>query len=88
MKNLPSIVNVGTYPIHDLDHPTAEQVIVQAKAQLASTGACHFPGFLSSEGLAAFLQKRSRLKAEHIRPITGIRLIMGSPIMPILPEPL
>ena len=43
MENLQSIVNVGTYPIHDLDHPTAEQVVVQAKAQLASTGACHFP---------------------------------------------
>ena len=57
MENLQSIVNLGTYPIHDLDHPTAEQVVVQAKAQLASTGACHFPGFLSSEGLTGFLQE-------------------------------
>ena len=57
MENLQSIVNVETYPIHDLDHPTAEQVVVQAKAQLASTGACHFPGFLSSEGLTGFLQE-------------------------------
>ena len=64
MKNLPSIVNVGTYPIHDLDHPTAEQVIVQAKAQLASTGACHFPGFLSSEGLAGFLQEAQSLESK------------------------
>ena len=64
MKNLPSIVNVGTYPIHDLDHPTAEQVIVQAKAQLASTGACHFPEFLSSEGLAGFLQEAQSLESK------------------------
>ena len=64
MKNLQSIVNVGTYPIHDLDHPTAEQVIVQAKAQLASTGACHFPEFLSSEGLAGFLQEAQSLESK------------------------
>ena len=64
MKNLQSIVNVGTYPIHDLDHPTAEQVIVHAKAQLVSTGACHFPGFLSSEGLAGFLQEARSLESK------------------------
>ena len=64
MENLQSIVNVGTYPIHDLDHPTAEQVIVQAKAQLASTGACHFPEFLSSEGLAGFLQEAQSLESK------------------------
>ena len=64
MENLQSIVNVGTYPIHELDHPTAEQVIVQAKAQLASTGACHFPGFLSSEGLAGFLQEARSLESK------------------------
>ena len=64
MENLQSIVNVGTYPIHDLDHPTEEQVIVQAKAQLASTGACHFPEFLSSEGLAGFLQEAQSLESK------------------------
>ena len=64
MENLQSIVNVGTYPIHDLDHPAAEQAIVQAKAQLASTGACHFPGFLSSEGLAGFLQEAQSLESK------------------------
>ena len=64
MKNLPSIVNVGTYPIHELDHPTAEQVILQAKAQLALTGACHFPGFLSSEGLAGFLHEAQSLESK------------------------
>ena len=64
MENLRSIVNVGTYPIHDLNHPGAEQVIAQAKTQLASTGASHFPGFLSSEGLAGFLQEARSLEAE------------------------
>ena len=64
MENLQSIVNVGTYPIHDLDHPTAEQVIVQAKAQLASTGACHFPEFLSSEGLAGFLHEAQSFESK------------------------
>ena len=64
MENLQSIVNVGTYPIHDLDHPAAEQAIVQAKAQLALTGACHFPEFLSSEGLAGFLQEAQSLESK------------------------
>ena len=64
MDRLQSIVNVGTYPIHDLNHPGAEQVIAQAKTQLASTGASHFPGFLSSEGLAGFLQEARSLEAE------------------------
>ena len=64
MKNLQSIIDAGTYPIHDLDYLRAGQVIAQAKAQLAATGACHFPGFLSPAGLAGFLQEAQSLEAK------------------------
>ncbi len=64
MENLQSIIDAGTYPIHDLNHCRAGQVISQAKAQLAATGACHFPGFLSPEGLAGFLQEAQSLEAK------------------------
>ena len=64
MDNLQSIVNTGTYPIYDLDHPRTEQVIAQAKAQLASTAACHFPEFLSPKGLSCFLEEAQSLEAK------------------------
>lgn len=64
MDNLQSIVNTGTYPIYDLDLPRTEQVIAQAKAQLASTAACHFPEFLSPKGLSCFLEEAQSLEAK------------------------
>ena len=64
MEHLQSIINTGTYPIHDLNHLRAGQIIAQAKAQLTTTGACHFPGFLSPAGLAGFLQEAQSLEAK------------------------
>jgi hypothetical protein len=64
MDNLQSIVNTGTYPIYDLDLPRTEQVIAQAKAQLTSTAACHFPEFLSPKGLSCFLEEAQSLEAK------------------------
>ena len=64
MDKLNSIVNVKAYPIHDLGRPESLEVIARAKAQLDSTGACHFVNFLSPEGLTGFLQEAQSLEAK------------------------
>ena len=64
MDNLKSIINAGAYPIHDLGQPESLEIVTRAKKQLASTGACHFPRFLSTKGLTDFLADAQALEAE------------------------
>jgi hypothetical protein len=48
-----TLVDLQRYPLHTLDHPTMQQVLRWARAQLAATGACEVPNFLTPAGLAA-----------------------------------
>ncbi len=64
MYKLNSIVNIETYPIHDLGQPESLKVVALAKEQLASRGACYFPGFLSETGLADCFAEAQALEPE------------------------
>jgi len=64
MVTVQSLINAEVYPIHNLDHPQAGEVTADGKAQLISTGACHFPGFLSPNGLSCFLEEAQSLEAK------------------------
>jgi len=46
-----ALVNLGRYPILDLDAPAARAVIGAARAQLASMGAAELPEFIRAEAL-------------------------------------
>ena len=59
-----SIINSDAYPIHGYDDPRTLQLIATAQSELISTGACHFPQFLSPFGLSACLQEAVALESQ------------------------
>lgn len=47
------LVDLDAYPILRLDAPEGRSLVQRAAGQLAATGACELPGFLTPAGLAA-----------------------------------
>ena len=62
--NMHSIINSEAYPIHRYNDPQTLQLIATAQSELTSTGACHFPQFLSPFGLSACLQEALTLESQ------------------------
>lgn len=48
-----TLVDLDRYPIFDLGAPAMQEVLRWARAQLAATGACEVPDFLTPAGLTA-----------------------------------
>ncbi|HVA44197.1 MAG TPA: hypothetical protein VNF50_12005, partial [Acidimicrobiales bacterium] len=53
--DLADLVDLGRYPVLDLDGSVAQAGLVGWRAQLAATGACELPGFLTPGGVEALV---------------------------------
>jgi hypothetical protein len=56
-----SLVDRVRYPISDLSCERSQEVVMDARRQLATRGAAELPGFLSTEGLADLVVDAERL---------------------------
>lgn len=63
MKSLDfeQIFNFETYPFNRSETSIYQSLVLQARQQLAKTGACEFPNFLSEAGLAALVAESQAL---------------------------
>jgi len=61
------LVDLGRYPILDLDSPEAQRVLAAARAQLRMMGACELPGFVHRDGLERLAQDARALAAQAYR---------------------
>ena len=59
-----TIVDLDRYALDDPDGEAGRAMVTSAQRQLADTGACHLPGFLSAAGLA-----RCLAEAEALMPL-------------------
>lgn len=65
------LVDLERYPILDLDAPAMREVLHWTRAQLAATGACEVPNFLTPAGLAAVTADAQALAPRAYRS-TGV----------------
>jgi len=56
-----TIVDLQRYPIDDPGSEKGRGLVAETQRQVRETGACHMPGFLSAEGLAACLNEAQEL---------------------------
>lgn len=49
MTSAAALVDLGRYPLLDRDHPARAALVARARGQLAASGACELPGFLTPE---------------------------------------
>jgi len=61
------LVDLGRYPILDLDAAAMHDVLRDARARLRATGACEVPGFVSPRGLAVLTAEADGLAARAHR---------------------
>jgi len=66
-----ALVNLQRYPLLDLDAAPMHEVLRWARAQLAATGACEVPDFLTPAGLAAVTADAQALSPRAYRS-TGV----------------
>ena len=58
-----AMVDLGRYPLLDLDGPDAMAVVVEARVSLAATGAAELPGFIAPAAVDALVADAERLAA-------------------------
>lgn len=56
------LIDVERYPLDDLSDPRTQELIAQAKADIAAQGIAMFPGFLRPEGIEACVKEVESLK--------------------------
>ncbi len=61
------LVDLGRYPLRDLEGPTGRAVIGRARDQLVATGAAELPGFVTPAGVATLVEDAGSLapRAHH-----------------------
>ena len=61
------VVDLDTYPIHELDSVRGQELLSRCRAELAERGVCNLPGFLRPEAVAAMVELAGQLadKAWH-----------------------
>jgi hypothetical protein len=61
------LIDLGRYPVHELDGGPCRAVVDRARVQLAATGAVELPGFVSPDGIAALVADAENLapRAHH-----------------------
>jgi hypothetical protein len=57
------LIDLGRYPVHDLDGGSGRAVVDGARMQLAATGAVELPGFVSPDGVTALVAEAENLTA-------------------------
>ena len=55
------LVDRARYPIDELDAPAGCALVAECRAQLAASGACMLPGFLTADAVAAAAAEAARL---------------------------
>jgi hypothetical protein len=55
------VVDLDTYPIHDLDSERGRAFVKACREELAAKGACNLPGFITPEAVAAMVALAERL---------------------------
>jgi len=66
-----ALIDLQRYPLLDLAVPAMQEVLRWARAQLAATGACEVPDFLTPAGLAAVIANARALAPQAYRS-TGV----------------
>jgi hypothetical protein len=66
-----ALVDLQRYPLLDLDAPAMQEVLRWGRAQLAASGACEVPNFLTLSGLAAIAADARALAPRAYRS-TGV----------------
>ena len=66
-----ALIDLQRYPLLDLAVPAMQEVLRWARAQLAATGACEVPDFLTPAGLAAVIADARALAPQAYRS-TGV----------------
>ncbi len=67
------VVDLGRYPIHELDSDRGRALVADCRAELADTGVCNLAGFITPAAVAAMAALASQLRAaawETDRPHT------------------
>ncbi len=67
----PAMVDLDRYPVLDLGCARAQQMLAEARAGLAATGAAELAGFLTPEGVSAFVEDADAL-APHAHCSSGL----------------
>jgi alkylated DNA repair dioxygenase AlkB len=60
------IVNLGQYPIADMDSPTATELVARCQAQFADSVSCHLPQFLQSAALQQAIEELPSVASAHL----------------------
>lgn len=66
-------IDLGAYPLLELTAPPGQELLERCRAQLAATGACELPGFLTPEATARMVREADAIvpQAHHAAgPIT------------------
>ena len=58
------IVDLDTYPIHELDSAAGQALVERCRAELADTGVCNLPGFIRPEAVARMVALAGELRGK------------------------
>lgn len=61
LEKLANVVDLETYPIYDLEHPTTQALVARCRAQLDETGCSVIADFVRPESLAKMREEAKRL---------------------------
>lgn len=62
MQSVSDIIDLERYPIHDLDTPTAAELIASCQEALDTCALCRFPGFIRPDALERIVREESILE--------------------------
>ncbi|CZF82953.1 hypothetical protein GCE9029_03543 [Grimontia celer] len=61
---LEAIVDLDTFPIHDLQHPKRKSLVADCYESLQETGCAHIPRFMRQDAIEAMREEVSRLRKD------------------------
>lgn len=66
-RSAASLIDLATYPIHDLDGADGQALLERCRSRLARSGVLDLPGFLRPDAIARLAEEAARLedKAHH-----------------------
>ncbi|KXF81895.1 HalD/BesD family halogenase [Enterovibrio coralii] len=61
---LDALIDLDTYPIHDIHHPKRKMLVADCHQSLSETGCAHVPKFMQPAAINAMLEEVGRLRTE------------------------
>ena len=80
------VVDLETYPIHELDSERGQSLVARCREQLTTEGVCHLPGFITPEAVAEMVRLANELSHKAWKSDQPHPVYFESPARDVPPE--